>query len=196
MESKTKIKSDPLLVKLEKAKIASLKEQDQYCELIEKAVKSGSDGDIADKVKSGGPDALYKVMEGCSFPPDYEDRKKFLKIHDGRILIHTELDKIPDKGIRTRIFFLNDLIEHTQRLRSMAVFSEHVGPLRGPGQQLFHFWSKRSSLQIMHKEAIALGKDAEAKKLVMLPGLMDIMVEQILEEWPKELDLGPWTALP
>jgi len=130
-------------------------------------------------------------MKDCVFPPDHEDRKSFLDIGQEQTLVGLGLAEVHDMKIRTHLFFLNEVVLQTQRLRSMAKFSERVGPLKGPGAQVFHFWAKWSSVRALQEEANKLGRSAEAEMAGRFGMGLELILERLLEIWPEQFDLGP-----
>ncbi|MGW8159961.1 MAG: hypothetical protein ACWGKN_15955 [Desulfoprunum sp.] len=191
MGTKAKTKNETILLALSNANEASQKEQDHYRQIIDRALQEGKEGDIAAKVKSSGVEALHRIMKDCVFPPDHEERKSFLDIGDGQTLVGLGLAEVNDMKIRTHLFFLNEVIEQTQRLSAMAKFSERVGPLKGPGAQVFHFWARWSSVRALQKEATKLGRSAEAEMAGRFGKGLELILGRLLEIWPEQLDLGP-----
>ncbi len=175
---------------LKRAEEASVKEQDIYREIIDKHRKKGNKGDIASDVQKGGVFRLHSVMRGCKCPPDVKDRRSLLNIEKNECYIDKELKKISDKRVRAGVYFLNEVIEHTQRIRSMAVFSERVGPLIGPGEELFSLWAKRTVADQLINEAKALKKKEAEDLLLSLVSVLDGLMDLQLEHWPQTIDFG------
>lgn len=63
-------------------------------------------------------------MEFNELSPELKpgQREKFLNITCDQTLTHIKLEKTRDKDIRFKTYFLNEGVELTQRIRSMAVF--------------------------------------------------------------------------
>lgn len=186
MKGKTKSEYDSVRQMLMKAREATEREQDGYRDIIHTSIKDRNEGELVEAVKSGGFKGLNKIMKGYRCPPTIEERKSFLNVDDGQLFVTTALKKIPDTGIRSYMYHLNEVIEHTQRLRAMARFSKCVSPLKGPGRQLFHFWTRKSIVEILLLEANKLGKIDEIEMLKKLLEGLDMVISAQLECWDME----------
>ncbi len=128
-----------------------------------------------------------KAMTDCKYQPKPGDRRHYLKVNWDEELSHFRLQKIKDKKIRITTYFTNQVIEHTQRLRSMAMFVERVGPLQGKGGMLYNLWSKNAALKIMLEESIEMGKEKESELIQQLCKANDNVAQLFLEiEWDQE----------
>ncbi|NTV12825.1 MAG: hypothetical protein HGA96_02635 [Desulfobulbaceae bacterium] len=166
---------------LKRAKAATEEEQDRYRVIIDNSMKPGAAKELNKQILAGGWKSILLTMQDCCHPPTHQERQKTLNIEWAQELKHTKLNKISDEDIRHRTYFLNETIEHTQRLRSMAMFIERIGPLKDFGELLFCFWGKRSSLMILQDEAVLMGKEAEAesarKLCKAIDGITDIFID-------------------
>jgi hypothetical protein len=170
---------------LDRAKRATLDEQDFYREIIDKSEKSDFDEEKIQKLIAGGWDAVCKIMKDCSYPPDSDERKRFLKIGYDQDPNSIKLEKICDTDVRNKTFFLNLIIEHTQRIRSVAMFVERIGPLKGLGARLFSFWVMRTSVQAIHDEAVLMGMDDAVKATRQWCEATDKLADMVLRDWKK-----------
>lgn len=167
---------------LERARKATMEEQDRYCEIIEKSLKLDANEGINQKILTGGWKAVLKVMQDCCYPPVHEERERFLNISWEQEPSRIKLEEISDKDIRYKAYFLNSTIEHTQRLRAMAMFVEGIGSLKGLGAILFRLWSHNSSLHIIYSEAVQMGKNAEAELIREWCSAIDKAADILLRE--------------
>lgn len=169
------------------AEEASLKEQEGYLKIIEKKRTNGLS-------RPHKPDLSWQevliLMKGCCYPPISGERKLFLNINFDEILSRIKLEGIKDVDIRHRTYFLNELMEHTQRIRSMAMFASRVGTVDGEGGIVFAIWSKRASLEIIHAEAIEMGKTEEAESATGFIEAFDLLGSMVIEAWGETAEDG------
>lgn len=120
-----------------------LAEQDFHRERIE-AVSNVSDHDLRVELAELGGDGIAKVMENEHWPATHQDRKKHLQQSWDEIPSRIRIDKIQDEDIRHQTYFLNEVAEHRDRIRAMAVFSEAVGSRLDHKlvYLIFHFWAE------------------------------------------------------
>lgn len=172
---------------LKKAEQKSLTEQDQYREVIDRSIGPEGSKDIHKQYLKGGWKQITKAMDDCTFPPKPGDRKQYLKVDWNEEINRIRLQKIKDEDIRCTTHFANEFFEHTQRLRSMALFVERIGTLQGRGGMLHFLWSKNSSLYIMKEEAVLMGKDEEAKMIQQICNANDAFAQLLFKiEWDEE----------
>lgn len=175
-----------ILENLHKARAASIEEQNRYREIIKKAFDANNESTVREEFWEGGWASILKVMEDCEFPPLPGGRKDFLHVEMDGELNRLKLQKIEEEEIRYATCFLNEVVEHTQRLRSMAMFYERVGSLCNAGGFLFSIWCMRSRVWIMHAEAIEMGKEEEFKGFKELCDLFEEMADLTLREKIRE----------
>lgn len=172
---------------LKKLREASGEEQDRYCEIIERRLKSDATEGVIQNKFHGGWKAVLKVMQNCTYPPEHGDRERYLKINRDQELNHAKLEGINDSSIRTATYFLNEMVEHTQRIRAMATFIEQVGPLEGREGTFFQLWAYISKLQIIFAEAVQMGKVQEAESIQQLITATDMSTDMLFgAKWDPE----------
>lgn len=178
-----KEKQKSIIEALKRAELASLDEQDRYREIIEDDSKAQSPV-MKDNFIEYGWDALNTAMADCCHPPISDERLRLLKVNYDQELNRIKLEQILDKDVRFTTHFLNEIVEHTQRLRSMAKFIERVGTLQGKAGLIFGFWCNWSSYQVLHAEALEMGKQDAAEGLLQLSeataGLIDLFLKEDL----------------
>lgn len=152
-----------ILENLHKVRAASMEEQKHYVKIIKKAIDEKNESKVKEEFWEGGWASILKVMEDCEFPPPPGHRKDFLHVEMNEELNRLKLQKIEDEEIRHATYFLNEIVEHTQRLRSMAMFYERVGSLHNAGGFFFDIWSLRSRVRVMLAEATEMGKGEDVK---------------------------------
>ena len=160
----------------------TLKEQDHYRELFNQSMDNETSDTIKAKISEEGWKAVLEIMQDCYYPPENDERGKFLKISHDQELNHLILEKIADKQIRHKTYFFNELMEQTQRIKAMAMFCKRIGKLDGRGEMVFNFWMKRSSMQIIHEEAVEMGLEDRAISTQQVIDATDKMADLIISE--------------
>lgn len=166
-------------IELLKAAIAKrIEEQDYYRHIIEESIKHGGATEGRLCLVEGGSDELIDKMKDCVFPPCDGERKDVLKLQWDQTLQHQKLSRIKDKDVRGCASHLHRITEHTQRIRSMAVFSDRICPLDEDSGRLFGSWARYISYRVLLQEAIDLGLDRQRQVLSAwlsaLPIIMDL----------------------
>ena len=160
----------------------TLKEQDHYRELFNQSMDNETSDTIKAKISEEGWKAVLEIMQDCYYPPENDERGKFLKISHDQELNHLKLEKIADKQIRHKTYFFNELMEQTQRIKAMAMFCKRIGKLDGRGAMVFNFWMMRSSMQIIHEEAVEMGLEDRAISTQQVIDATDKMADLIISE--------------
>ena len=189
------INKKQILENLRKARAASMEEQKRYVEIINKAIAAKNESKVKEEFWEGGWPSILKVMEDCEFPPTPGLRKDFLHVDWNEELNHLKLQKIEDEEIQSVTYFLNEVVEHTQRLRSMAVFYERVGSLHNAGGFFFDVWSLRSKVRVMLAEATEIGKEEDVKGFKEVCDFLEMAADFILREKMREASTGEVIAL-
>lgn len=176
---------EQILQYLKRAEEATIEEQDRYRAIIARTEDSEASEGLNQNILGGHLESISKIMQDCHYPPEYDERKRFLKISCEQEPNRIKLEKIRDEDIRYRTQLLNGMIEHTQRIRAMAMFAERVGSLKGLMAIVFKLWSESSSLQIIYSEAVQMGKDTEAQLILQectaKAKVADLLLQKCLE---------------
>jgi hypothetical protein len=185
------VNKNQILQLLKRAREASIQEQDGYRKIFEMEREEPFEA-IKERVRTDGWKAILKIMKDCGFPPVNEDRKKHLGLEWDQTLNRIKLNKIRDKDIRSGTYFLNEFMEHTQRLRSMAIYIQAVGTMYGRWGVVFDYWASRQSLLILKDEALQMGMDEKVNILEQVVNaideIADIIFEDVWTDTPRELN--------
>ena len=181
---------------LKEAKGRTLEEQDHFRSIVDESMKQ--EGVNLDKpnLVEGGSEELIEKMKDCVYPPDDDERSGLLNLDWNQTLQQLKLNEIKDKDVRGYVYHLNRTLEHTQRIRAMAMFSERICTLDNDGKRLFKSWAKYSSCEILYQEAVEMGlKDEQlilTAWLLSLPIIMDAQASEdrkvIVERWRQATD--------
>jgi hypothetical protein len=181
MEKEKPGRKEVILAGLIKACDATKEEQSRYREIIDRSTAEASDAAKA-KVSVEGWKAVLDMMQGCHYSPYHEDWKKHLGIEWDQTPNQKKLGQIRDIDIRGRTYFLNELVKHTQRVRSMAMFVERIGTLHGKWGGVFDYWAYRASLVIIQDEAKQMGMKERGKVLGRVINASDKIADIIFED--------------
>jgi len=167
---------------LNRAANAILEEQELYHKVVERAEEYITDDKVKQKLLSGGWKAVLDIMADCSCPPDDDEREKHLMLSKDKFLHNVKLAEIRDGLVRGMAGYLTGIAEHTQRMRSMAMFVERIGTLHGKWGGVFDYWAYRASLVIIQDEAKQMGMKERGKVLGRVINASDKIADIIFED--------------
>ena len=147
-----------IIVELKTAYENTLIEQDESRSRIEamESVKGYGYFETLKKLKWKG---LSDAMAGESYPPTWEDRKEHLNQERKEFPMQIKISTIEDKDIRFHTHFLNEVVEHSHRIRSMANFCEILGasPKDSKVCFLFSLWVDHNICTQLSNEQLEVG---------------------------------------
>lgn len=143
MKIKAKSEKEQISHALDIAYEKVLAEQDVYRDRIE-AVIGVSDDEVNAKLAELGGAGILEIMKDESNPPCSQDRQKILNQSWKEIPSRLRIDTIEDKDIGCQAYFLNEVAEHRDRIKEIAVFCEALCINRDNKQAdlVFYFWTR------------------------------------------------------
>ena len=173
-------------------KIAALKvandntlvEQDFHRERIETMGKIGNKN-YYKELPSIGWDGVSSAMQDECSPPCSQERKKYLDQNWDEIPTRLQLENIEDTDIRSHTYFLGEVVEHTQRIKSIAKFLEvlNASPDDRFCDLLYTYWVKHNVCTQLANEQLEIGNEKKAATMKVSANVM-AKVFGILAESP------------
>lgn len=180
------------MTKHEKEKIESalilayentLKEQDIHRERIEVMKEKGTK-DYLEKLPSMGWKGVNEAMSGECYPACDQDRLEYLNQHCDDDLFYIKVCQIDDEDIRHRTYFLRDVVEHCNRIKSMAKFLEvlEASPTDHYANLLYGYWKRHNILTQLAKERCGVGDKEQEKQMKQRAKTMRKIFEVFAED--------------
>ena len=142
----------------------ALEEQDRWRERID-AMKGIGSMDVTDRLVELGWKGIRRLMEGEYSPATHQDREKIRGLSWEDEPFRVRLSQIEDERVRVNLYFLNEIIEQHQRIRSIARFLEVVGahPESRGANRAFAWWKRHSVYEQLAHEAADDGDETQAE---------------------------------
>jgi len=128
-------------------------EQDVYRARMD-VITDLSDDEVIAKLQKLGGEGIAEIMKNECYPPTWQNREKHLQQTWEEIPSKLKIDRIQDKDIGFKTHMLNEIVEHTARIRAGTVFCEAIGTKKGNkcAGLIFHFWVEHSVLTQLAEE--------------------------------------------
>jgi len=164
---------DKIIAALKVANDNTLIEQDFHRERIDIMEKIGNKNYYKELPSIGWNGVSSAMQDECS-PPCSQERKKYLDQNWNEIPTRLQLEKIEDTDIRIHTYFLGEVVEHTQRIRSIAKFLEvlNASPDDGFCNFLYNYWVKHNVCTQLANEQLEMGNEEKAAKMKVNANVM------------------------
>ncbi len=161
----------------------ALKEQDMHRDRI-KAMETIGNKDYLKKPPSMKWKGVAKLMSDECWPATYKEREDFLGQNWDEIPSRLQIDQIEDSDIRSRTYFLGEVIEQCQRIKAHAKFNEILGshPRDPFANLLYGIWTMHSFCTQFSKEQFDTGNDEKGQEMLQLAEVMGEFFELLTKD--------------
>jgi len=138
-------------------------------------------------------DCISKDMADECWPATHQDRQKHLNQNFDEIPSYIQIQRIEDDEIRSRTYFLGEVVDHYHRIKSMAKFYEIFcsSPKDQIANMFLGLWIKHNVGSQLANEQLESGNQQESDSMLLLAdtarNYFDFLAENLILS--KEYDI-------
>ena len=176
MKIKVKSEKEQIIHALDLAYEKVLAEQDVYRDSIE-AVIGVSDDEVNAKLVELGGAGILEIMKDERNPPCSQERQDILNQSWDEVPSRIRIDTIEDKDIRSQTYFLNEVAEHRDRIKAIAVFCEALCINRDNKHAglVFRFWTQYSVYHLLAEEQKGVSEEVHISMCEMAQAMKEVI---------------------
>ena len=162
-----------ILATLDAAYQNTLDEQDVHRDRIT-VMKDAENEDYLKTLPSMTWKGVAKMMSDECWPATHKEREDFLGQNWDEIPSRLQIDQIEDSDIRSRTYFLGEVVEQCHRIKAHAKFLEILGspPKDLFANQLFRIWTMHTYFSQFANEQFDSGDDEKGLEMLQLAEVM------------------------
>ena len=176
MKIKVKSEKEQISHALDIAYEKVLAEQDVYRDRIEAVIEVSDDKVNAKLVELGGA-GILEIMKDERHPPSSQERQDILNQSWEEIPSRIRIDTIEDKDIGCQTYFLNEVAEHRDRIKAIAVFCEALCINRDNKHAglVFRFWTQYSVYHLLAEEQKGVSEEVHKLMCEMAQAMKEVI---------------------